>query len=98
MPGAGGRGETTVGPKVNASRQQSLLLHAFLRNASDASVVLCQGLREEAGRIRVGRRRGVGVGQQGLHRGQDRAHIVDGGPLVLDDVHAQRAIRLPGDA
>lgn len=46
----------------------------------------------EVRRLGVGRARAVGVRQQRTDRDEDRADRVDRGPVVLDQVHAERAV------
>lgn len=67
-------------------------LHRPLRDPPHSSVVLRLVGQIERCSLRVGWRRTVRVHQQALDGGQDRANIVAGRPLVLDNVQADCAI------
>ena len=64
----------------------------LLNNFLDLPLILAPVLLVEARGLRVGGRARVGVAQQRLDRGEDGGDVVDGRPLVLQDVEADRAV------
>ena len=65
---------------------------ALLHNIPHPSVVLPSILVVEAAGLGVGRTGGVGIAQQALDAGEDGRDVVDGTPLVLQDVEADLAV------
>jgi len=55
-------------------------------------VVLAGVLLEQPRRFRVGRRVGVRVAQQRLDGREHRGNVIDGGPVVLEDVQADTTV------
>ena len=69
-------------------RQQTLRGVASRRVRGEARVGAASATRVQTAGCRLQQRGAC------LDAGQQRGHVVDGAPLVLDDVHAQRAVRV----
>mmetsp|Transcript_14177 Transcript_14177/g.36715 ORF Transcript_14177/g.36715 Transcript_14177/m.36715 type:complete len:219 (-) Transcript_14177:195-851(-) len=66
----------------------------LFRDSANASVVLLQVRLKQVRGLRMRRARAVRVGEQRSDCSENGTHRVDRRPVVLDEVHAQRAIRV----
>lgn len=58
----------------------------------DASIIFAAVLVVQPARLRIGRRGGIGIAQQGLDAGQYGGYVVNRRPLVLQNIQADLSV------
>lgn len=77
---------------LRSSTGALLQLPAALDHLLHSAIVFALVLLEETSSLRVGGRVGVRVGQKRLNGGEDGRNVVNGAPLILKNIKANRAV------